>query len=584
MPSFLKASLVLREWRHYRQFEHATAHPEHAQAHVLRTMLTENTDTSFGQEHGFSAITTPSEYRRRVPVRDYEGFRPYINRVSARQEKVLTTETPFMFTTTSGTTGEPKYIPVSPSWHEQLAAQMRLWTFYTLRDHPQCFDQKIVTIVSPAVESHTSTAIPVGAMSGVTYQRIPWLIRRQYAVPYEVTLIGDYETRYFLTMRFALAQAISVLATPNPTTLLRLAEVATIHAEAMVRAIHDGVLGVPDPVVIPAAQPFHADVLHQLKASLAPDPERARFLARIMQKFGTLSLHQCWPELKLIACWLGGTAGIHAKHLADYYGPDVTLRDLGLLASEGRMTIPIEDHTPAGVLAVQDNFYEFIPEEEIDAPHPSILLAHEIEYGKRYFIILSGRNGLYRYDINDVVEVQGFYHRTPKVAFVRKGRDMVNITGEKLHLSHIQAAIHEAERHSYLPVWQFRLIPDVEGRCYDVLVEFQDALSPEVQPSVFLQVFDQTLARLNNEYAAKRASQRLSPPQLHVMQRGWSERCCQQEFHSGKRESQYKWSVIQPQWDDISRAEVFRKLDAPKEGGQPSVISGQLQGIGDLHK
>ena len=117
------------------------------------------------------------------------------------------------------------------------------------------------------------------------------------------------------------------------------------------------------------------------------------------------------------------------------------------------MTVPVEDHTAAGVLAVHANFYEFIPEDEIEHPRPPVLLAHELEAGKRYYLILSGGNGLYRYDLNDIVEVRGFYHRTPKVAFVRKGRDMVSITGEKLHLNQIQAAIREAEQRSRVEVW-----------------------------------------------------------------------------------------------------------------------------------
>ena len=99
-------------------------------------------------------------------------------------------------------------------------------------------------------------------------------------------------------------------------------------------------------------------------------------------------------------------------------------------------TAPKQDGTAAGVLAVHASFFEFIAEEEIDAPCPAARLAHELEEGRRYYVLLTGANGLYRYDLNDIVEVRGFHHRTPKVAFVRKGRDMVSITGEKLHLNH----------------------------------------------------------------------------------------------------------------------------------------------------
>jgi hypothetical protein len=350
--------------------------------------------------------------------------------------------------------------------------------------------------------------------------------------------------------------------------LSRLAETASSHTETIIRAIHDGTLGISEPETMREAGCSHDEAIRQIKAGLRPDRARARFLSKVVEEHGTLLPKHCWPDLAVIACWLGGNADIHARRLADHYGPNVALRDLGLLASEGRMTIPVEDHSAAGVLAVHTNFYEFIPEDEIESPSPSVLLTHQLEDGKRYYIILSGSNGLYRYDLNDVVEVRGFYNHTPKVAFVRKGRDMVSITGEKLHLNQIQAAIREAEQHSQLEVWQFRLIPDVEQSHYDLLIELRGELCSDSHSCAFLGAFDRALSVLNIEYASKRASKRLKPPRLFVMQPGWSERLSRADFRGGKREIQYKWPAIRPAWDDASRAEVLRSLDGHKGSDQ----------------
>jgi len=576
MIAFLKAHLTLREWLHHSRFQQATRQPADTQAQVLHALVKQNAATAFGRDHGFSTSMRPADYARQVPIRDYEGFRPYIKRIAAQQERVLTTETPYMFTTTSGTTGEPKLIPVTASWRAQMASLMRLWMFYTLRDHPNYLDRKVCTLVSPAVEGKTPTGIPCGALSGVTYQRIPWVVRRQYVIPYGVALISDHEARYFITMRLALAHPVSVLGTPNPTSLLRLAETASSHTEPILRAIHDGTLGIPEPAMIGEAGYSHADAMQEIKARLRPDRARARFLSQVVAEHGALLPRYCWPELAVVACWLGGNAGIHARHLIDYYGPDVALRDLGLVASEGRMTIPVEDHAATGVLAVHANFYEFIPEEEIAHPSPPVLLAHELEDGKRYYLILSGGNGLYRYDLNDIVEVRGFYHCTPKVAFVRKGRDMVSITGEKLHLNQIQAAMREAEQCSQQEVWQFQLIPDVERSRYELLVEWHGGLSSDAHGRAFLAAFDHALAALNIEYASKRASKRLGPPRLCVMRPGWSEQLCQADFRSGKREFQYKWPAIRHAWDNASRAAVLRRLDTEQVCDPLSAPNAQL--------
>jgi hypothetical protein len=556
VTSALTLCLRLGASARHARFLRATERPDTAQATVLRRLLARNAGTAFGRAHGFATIESPADYARRVPIRDFEGFRPWVERILAGEPRVLTAETPTAFAATSGTTGQPKLVPVTPTWEAELAGLMRVWVRAAGRDHPRCFDHAALTMISPAVESRTGDGRPVGALSGMAYRRLPWLLRRQYAVPYAVHLIPDPDARYFAIMRLALARPVSTIAAPNATALIRLAETAARHAEAILRAIHDGVLGIPAPELA-------GPTLEAVVARLRPDPARARDLARAAALAGRLTPAAGWPELSLIACWLGGTAGLHARRLADPYG-DVPLRDLGLVASEGRMTVPLEDGSPAGVLAVDTGFFEFVPEERIDEPAPPVRLAHELEDGRRYYVLLSGANGLYRYDINDVVEVRGLHGRTPRIAFVRKGRDMVSITGEKLHLNHLQAAIAEAEDETKLSVWQFRFVPDVDACRYDVLVELAGACGDAGALRAFLHAVDAALARLNREYAQKRASRRLLAPRLFLMRPGWAERQCLADIRGGKRDAQHKWPAIRLEWDDASRAEV---LACVGEGG-----------------
>jgi hypothetical protein len=543
--ALLRVGLQARVRAERRRFEQATADPARAQAALLRTLLQREAATVFGREHGFATIRSAAEYARRLPIRDYEAFRPYVDRLVAGEPGVLTSEAPFMFATTSGTTGQPKLIPVTATWRDELAALMRLWTVHALRDHPGLFDGQVLTIVSPAVEGRTATGIPFGSMSGLAYQQLPWLVRRAHVLPYEVSLIEDYDARYFVTMRLALARDVSALGTPNPSTLIRLAEVALARAEDLVRAIHDGALGAP----------VGDGIRRDVERTLRPDPTRAAVVARAL---GSGVVGSCWPGLALVGCWLGGNAGVLARRVGRYYGEHVPRRDLGLVASEGRLTVPVEDGSPAGVLAVHRTFFEFVREADIEDPSPPVALAHELKEGERYYLILTGGNGLYRYDLNDIVEVRGFHQRTPKVAFVRKGRDMVSITGEKLHLNQIQDALRRAERATGLDVWQFRVIPDVEAGRYDLLVEPAGAAPEAATLAPFVAAFDEALRELNIEYAAKRSSKRLGPPRVHVMRAGWSERVCRAEFRQGRRDSQHKWAAIRPEWDAESRAEVVQ--------------------------
>jgi hypothetical protein len=563
MGALLRYAIAAHEWRHRRAFDAAADHPVSAQTRILRRLLADNADTAFGREHGFATLGAPAEFARRVPIHDYEALRPWIARSVAGEPRVLTAEMPFMFTATSGTTGEPKLVPVTASWATSIAALMRLWTVHALRDHPTMLDGRVLTLVSPAVEGATSSGRSYGAMTGLMFQRLPTLIRRRQAVPYAAALIRDHESRYFVAARLALAHSITSIGLPNPSTLLRLSETATRRAEALVRAVHDGTLGVDglEPTMYAGVSP--RELQGAVSAGLRPDPKRAAALARVAERHGRLVLGECWPDLSLIACWLGGSAGVQARHLAADFGAHVARRDLGLVASEGRVTMTVDDDTAAGVLAVHASFFEFVPEEAIGDPAPPTLLCHELEVGRRYYVVVTGGNGLYRYDLNDIVEVQGFYRRTPRVAFVRKGRDMVNITGEKLHLNHVLHAVRAAERASGLGVWQFRLVPDVERVRYDLLIELPRPVSDPRVLADFAGAFDQGLGEVNQEYASKRGSARLRPPRLFVMRNGWSERICQADFARGRREAQHKWRAIVPEWDEASRAEVVQCVNEP---------------------
>jgi hypothetical protein len=562
MGRLLAHVLMAQQWAHRRAFEAATANPAETQARVLRALLRDNADTTFGRQHGFASTHSPAAFARRVPIRGFEALRPYVARILVGESRVLTIEDPFMFAATSGTTGEPKLIPVTASAARATAALMRLWTVHALRDHPTLLDHRVLTLVGPAVEGRAPNGSPIGAMTGLMQQRLPWLVRRNHALPHVTALVGDAETRYFVAARLALGHPVSALATPNPSTVLRLAEVAGRRSGALIRAIHDGTLGVEQVEPIPRAGIEAGALRSMLSAGLRPDPGRAAALEAVARRHGRLHLGECWPELSLVACWLGGSAGTQARHL-DVHFPGVGRRDLGLAASEGHLTLPVEDGCGDGILAVHTAFFEFVAEEDIEDTAPPTRLCHELQDGRRYYVVVTGANGLYRYDMNDVVEVRGFHGRTPRVAFVRKGRDMLNITGEKLHLNHVVHAVRAAERTIGLGVWQFCLIPDVDASRYDLLVELPPAGCSDGRLSRFAEAFDQALSEVNVEHAGKRASGRLRPPRLHLMREGWSERACAREFAQGRRDVQHKWSALRPEWDEVSRAEVVRRLPDP---------------------
>jgi len=518
----------------------AAAHnPALAQQACLQHLLQRHQHTAFGRQHGFATIRTAQDFQRAVPIHDYEALRPYVQRLMQGENNVLVSDPVTMFTMTSGTTGAPKYIPVTAASEARNAALMRQWLYRLQAAHPQSLTGALVGIVSPAVEGQTPSGIPYGSVSGRIYQQLPAIVRRAYAVPYDVFEMADYDSRYRAIARFALSRSVSFLGTPNPSTLLRLAAVMNDHKAELIRAIHDGSLGMDWET-----SGLDGRSRQRLQARLRPQPHRAQILEQIVKATGRLDPQDCWPQLQAMGCWLGGSVGLQARQLAATYGP-VPLRDLGYLASEARVTLPLQDHTPSGVLDLTLNYCEFVPEGAEDADEPPIYLSHELAVGQRYSILLTTPGGLYRYCINDVVEVTGFYHQAPLLAFVRKGKDMSNLTGEKLHVNQILLAMEQVQRQFDLQIGLYQWVPNLSAMNYDIYVEWRDERGDRWVQQTLLPALEQALQRLNGEYAQKRASGRLHALRLQRMPLGWAEDVQRRAIAAGSRDVQYKWKVLQ---------------------------------------
>ena len=544
----------LRGWIEGIPFNRSLQDPKSSQLKLLQGILRENAETAFGKAHGFRQISDVESYQKSVPIRDHQGHKSYIDQILQGQFKALTHDPPFMFASTSGTTSQPKWLPINNRWYQQMSRIVRIWLHRASKAHPRIFKGRVLTIVSPAVEEISEIGIPVGSVSGLTSSRVPWILRRTYAVPYKVAEIEDYALRYFVIARMACEHSVSLLLTPNPSTLQRIADEIQNHAPQIISAIREGRLGIDMTQGSEAQQSLYKD----LEKDCSANPRRAQYLQNVLDQNGVLHPKDCWPDLCLIGCWLGGSAGIHARQLRSMYG-EVILRDLGLRATEGTFSVTLQDDTPDSVLTINANFYEFISIDEIDAESPHIRLAHELELGGQYYIIITTVGGLYRYDMNDIIEVTGFEARTPIIRFLRKGRDMISIVGEKLHVNQALAAASFATEQSGLKWVQFQLIPDSEASQHQFLVEWQDSAVSAERAADFMQHFDARLMIENPEYPTKRKSNRLQFPKYIRMRSGWAEGLRDHEFQAGKREAQYKWRYMCNEWDAYSRTCLYEK-------------------------
>jgi hypothetical protein len=509
--------------------------PQDAQRGLLLRVVRENADTEFGRRHGFGRISALADFQHSVPVSSYEDLEPFIEAQSQGAPRQLTKQQPLLFTTTSGTTGASKHIPMTQAGRRAKSHLMRLWLYALFRDHPGITAGKIMSMISPAVESYTPSGIPIGAESGHTYRSMQRVVRWMYSAPYELFTIDDYEAKYYALLRIAAGQKITLIVTPNPSTIVLLGDRLAEHTERIVRDVHDGSLSAD------------LDIPSDLRASLRlkSDPGRARYLEQVAADGGgVLRPGLVWPEIAAIGCWKGGTVGSYLDKFEAYFPQRPPLRDIGYLATEVSGSVPLSDEGDAGVLAVGTNVFEFHPADDDRDPRSSTLLTpKQLEIGRRYFIFVTTLSGLYRYEMNDIVEVAGIFERTPLIRFVQKGKGVVSFTGEKLYEVQVIAAVDEA-------------LADLRGRYHFIaavaefangaseprltfLIEFDDAIT-DPDGSALVARLDEALGDQNSEYLVKRKSSRYDPPVIRSIRSGEFDRYRRRMVEAGRADGQFK--------------------------------------------
>jgi hypothetical protein len=519
------------------RFEADCRDPEAQQSSLLFDILARQQHTAFGDDHRFGAIRTIADYRRQVPIAPYEYVEPYVERLKKGEtDALIAGDRVLMFALTSGTTAARKLIPVTTRYLADYKRGWNMWGVRAYQDHRarRLFLRPIVQMCGDPEEYQTPAGIPCGNLSGYTALVQKRYIRWLYAVPAATGKVKDPLARYYLALRLSIGRPCSMFLSANPSTLCLLGRTLDQQKDALLKDLHDGTLR--------ADLDLPGFVREAVARRLKANPERARELSAVASKLGRLLPMDVWsPETILVGTWTGGSMGPYLRQLPQYFG-DPPVRDLGLLASEGRMTIPFENNNPAGVLDIWSHYFEFVPEGELDTKQPTVLGAHELEEGKSYFIVPTTKSGLYRYQISDLVRVRGFVGKVPMVEFLGKGHRFANLTGEKLSEHQVTQATELATKRSGFSIGGYSLAPvwDDARPFYSLFVEEPDA-ADEGKLRRFLGELDGALGELNIEYAAKREGNRLGPARAAIIPSGaWAKWDAARLAKTGGSPEQYK--------------------------------------------
>ena len=342
---------------------------------TLRAILEYAKDTEWGKAHNFSQILATSNaeelfeaWQKNVPPADYEDFRPYVERHKNGEANILFPGKPKMYATTSGTTKEPKWIPITNEYYDNIYNKMtKIWLYTFMMHRPKCFEGPAISIVGKAIEGSAPDGTVYGSVSGVTRRDIPDFVKPIHSAPADVFDIKDYTARYYTIMRIGIEQNVHIIITANPSTIVEMQNNVNQFFDDYVTDIENGTLN------------EKLDIAPEIRAALAPcfkpNPERAQELRDLKAKYGNVLPKHYWPNMQLLNTWYCGNTHVYLDKFRDSFNLEMLHMEFSYFASECRAGL-VMDGKDNTTLFAHMHYFEFVREEDLEKENKEFLQLH----------------------------------------------------------------------------------------------------------------------------------------------------------------------------------------------------------------
>ena len=414
---------------------------EEAQTAVLRGILRKNRESQYGRKHAFETIGSVKEFQERVPPTTYELLQDSLEKIALGDRHVLTSEPVLLLEPTSGSTGGEKLIPYTRSLQQEFQRAISAWIGDLLWHRPTLRQGRAYWSVSPALgpARRSPGGLPIGFDDDTAYLGGPQqrILQRLLVVPGQIAKVAVQDDFRYATLLHLLAAAdLTLISIWSPTFLTSLLETLPQWADQIVSDLRQGHLtwhsrdAGPRPIIPIKADPRRADELDAIFRSTEKPAERYAAI---------------WPQLSLLSCWADAAAEFYVPGLRALF-PQLEIQPKGLISTEAFVSLPLcKAGDPA--LALRSHFLEFEEAKGDElAPARPLKLAHELELGATYRVLVTTGGGLYRYRLGDLVEVVGFAAQCPLVRFRGRTGGVSDLVGEKLSELFVRAVLGNVTR------------------------------------------------------------------------------------------------------------------------------------------
>lgn len=386
---------------------------------LFHSIIKSAENTEFGKEHGFSEIKTYADFVKHVPLRDYEAFKPYIEKIKEGKHNILWKGQPLYLAKTSGTTSGIKYIPITKdSIPNHINTARNALLCYMAQSGNSLFANGKMIFLSGSPELERIGGIPTGRLSGIVNHHVPRYLRSNQLPSFSTNCIEDWEDKLNKIVDETIKEDMTLISGIPPWVQMYFDELQKRTGKK-----------------IKDIFPQFSVLVH---GGVNFEPYKAKLFQSIGKEIDTL---ETYPASE--------------GFFAFQYGKDTD----GLLLN-----------TDSGI------FFEFIPVEEIHEPNPGRLTLKDVELGKNYALIISSNAGLWAYNLGDTIK---FTSLNPyKIAVTGRIKHFISAFGEHVIAEEVEEALIKVAGKKHIGVTEFTVAPlisDSKGKsCHEWFIEFDN--------------------------------------------------------------------------------------------------------------
>jgi len=446
-------------------------YPVEVQNDWLFKLITSAQATEWGRNHNFQSIKTLSDFKKNIPLQDYDSLKPFIDRAKKGERDVLWPGETKWFAKSSGTTNDKsKFIPVTSEALEAChykGGKDLISLYVKYKPDSKMFTGRGLVLGGSSEINKSNPPSYSGDLSSIIIDNLPIWAELHRTPSKKITLMSEWEEK--------LDKMAQLTADQNVTTLA----------------------GVPSWTLV--------------------------LLNKVLKLKGATHINEVWPNLETYTH--GGVSFVPYKKQFDaiFNLPKMNYMET-YSASEGFFGLQDQygDSFDGGLLLMLDYgvYYEFLPIENVGNERPETLSLDEVELNKNYALVISTNAGLWRYQVGDVVKFTSL--KPFRIKITGRTQQHINVFGEELMVENVEKAIQVACERTDSVITDFTGCPIFMGGSENGGHEWAMEFSKEPENSaLFIEIFDTALKAVNSDYEAKRYKNFvLQPPVLHKLKKG----------------------------------------------------------------